>query len=114
MGNNSAKGKRPSFTEIINNNAYAKEALEANREGLARFIRNNGKFLGEKNRSVYRQCKELSEKSGLSIKPQVFSGIKRGTQQICSTYIVYLVGIYWGINGAEMLVREFEGLPKVA
>lgn len=114
MGNKQPTAAKRTFTEIVTTNAYAKSVLERNREGLQRFIRNNARFLSESNKSVYRQCKDLSERSSLKILPQLIYGIKVGKQKVCSTYIVYLVGDYWGIDGATMLTTDYECLPKVA
>lgn len=114
MSNHLPKPKRKTFTEIINSNPHAAKVLKRNRIGLERFIRNNAKFLSEANKSVYRQCKDISKESDLIISPQMLHGIKVGNKKVCSTYIVYLIGEYWGIDGAEMLVKEFDKLPDVA
>lgn len=114
MANNTSKSPRKSFVEIVNTNSRSKRVLQRNREGLDRFFRNNSTFLSEANKSVYRLCKEITKENDFIITPQLLHGIRTGQKQVCSTYIVYTVADYWGLDGAEMMVKEFEHLPKVA
>src|SRR3990167_9322057 len=102
MGNNSPKIKRKTFAEVVNSNANANKVLQRHREGIERFFRNNEYLLSKANISVYRQCKEISAKNDFVLERQVIHGLRKGTQLVCSSFILYLVADYWDMDGAEM------------
>ena len=111
MNNHSPKPKRERFTDLINTNPHAKQVLQRNAEGIQRLFANNMLFLSEANLSVYRQCKDITARTGFNLSTQYMSSLKLGKQLACSSYIIYLIADYWGLDGAEMLFKKFDCLP---
>ena len=114
MRNHSPKPIRRPFYEVVNNNEYSKRALEASGDDLKRFMRNNAKLLSNVNKSVYRQCREITDKSGFILSQSVMSGISLGKQKVCNTFIIYVIAQYWDIPAGELMYKDIDLPSKVA
>ena len=116
--NHPSKPVRPSFTDLLNSNPRFKRAITRNRKTLERFFANNQHLLTKANISVYRQLKDISEQTGFNISQQVYSGIKKGKQVVCSKAIVWVISDYWDLDAIDMesrdLKEEDESSRKVA
>lgn len=98
---------RPTLDEVVKTNANAERVLNTQYKRLQRFFQNNKHLLSKENKSVYKQCKELSERYGLVVNRQTIHGYSNGLKKTANTYIVYLIADYWHKEAESMLTEDF-------
>lgn len=117
MSNKQPPSPKRTFTDLVNSSDYLQRAVKRNRDALDRFFLNNAYLLSQKNISVYRQLKTISERSGFNISKQLYHGLKVGNRKVCNTAIVFIISEYWGMDGSVLMaedIRPEEYRNKVA
>ena len=109
--NHQPKKRHKTFTDLLNRPTF-KDLLDAIRAHINQLLANNQRLLLLSEISVYRQCKDIRERTNLNFTESNYSQLKSGKRLTCGITFMGALAQYWGLTIHDMLspTDVFEGI----